>query len=68
MKKFFVIVMCVLSVSVMTSCSDGKCDECRNVTEYSYNGHDYIRFENGAGGGRTWSVVHNPDCNNPKCN
>ena len=34
----------------------------KEVSEFDYNGHQYIRFKWGVGDHATCGVVHNPDC------
>lgn len=59
---------CLLVVLCMYSCDKverqhkymNETNNCfRNVKEFTYNEHDYIKFSDG---GYQAGVVHNPDC------
>lgn len=73
MKYLFWILIILVVVIFFYSYSQGSFDNKRkpieqtkefggNVGEFTYKGHDYIRFSYGSGAG----IVHDPECK--KCN
>ena len=68
MKKLkSILFMCLVAI-IFGSCNTTQEEKNLNtqtnkeVSEFEYNGHQYIKFEWGHGRYSTAGVVHNPDC------
>lgn len=65
MKKILIIL--VLLVALLTSCSHGSQDELQQIVnngfhEVEYKGHSYIMFKYAVGNAGYAGLTHNPDC------
>ena len=58
---FLLVVLCMYSCEIVERQDKyiNETNSFRDVNEFMYNGHEYIKFSDG---GYKAGVVHNPDC------